>query len=148
MDKTRLREIMAELATDQEATVQALLEMTEESYGAVPLVFKVLARRPDVFIPARLKSNATYVESEVLDRKTNELLAVAAATALRCEHCLLAHVDRAVGVGATAEEVLQAMLVASAIAESSSWSLAFRVLNRVEDRLAKQRASAPDTSEQ
>jgi AhpD family alkylhydroperoxidase len=144
VDKTRLREIIAELATDQEETVNALLELTEESYGSVPLVFRVLSRRPDVFIPARLKSNAMYVESKVLDRKTNELLAVAAATALRCEHCLLAHVDRALASGATAEEVLQAMLVASAIAESSSWSLAFRVLNRVEDRLAKQQASAPD----
>ncbi len=141
MDRARLQAILEELTTDRQETVDALLAMTEERYGMVPLVLKVLTRLPEVAIPSSLKTQAIFADGS-LDRKTTELLAVAAATALRCEHCLLVHAEQALANHASTEEVFQAILVASSIAESASWAIAFRVLNRIEEKLAKQRPGA------
>jgi alkylhydroperoxidase/carboxymuconolactone decarboxylase family protein YurZ len=49
-----------------------------------------------------------------------------------CEHCLEAHISRAVAEGATFEEVLDAILVAGAIAESSTLAVALRKFKQLE----------------
>lgn len=51
-------------------------------------------------------------ETDALDHKTKELMALAIGVAERCEPCILWHTDAALKAGATTEEVDDALKVA------------------------------------
>jgi AhpD family alkylhydroperoxidase len=53
----------------------------------------------------------TYRPSS-LDRKTKELIAIAASLAAKCQGCLEGHVKKALKFGATREEVSEAIAIA------------------------------------
>ncbi len=53
----------------------------------------------------------TYKPS-VLDRKTKELIAVAASLAAKCQGCLEGHLKKALKFGATREEISEAIAIA------------------------------------
>jgi AhpD family alkylhydroperoxidase len=53
----------------------------------------------------------TYRPS-VLDRKTKELVAIAASLAAHCQGCLQGHVKKAVKFGASREEISEAIAIA------------------------------------
>jgi len=53
----------------------------------------------------------TYKPS-VLDRKTKELIAIAASLAAKCQGCLEGHIKKAQKFGATREEISEAIAVA------------------------------------
>ena len=53
----------------------------------------------------------TYKPS-VLDRKTKELVAIAASLAAKCQGCLEGHIKKALKFGATREEVSEAIAIA------------------------------------
>ena len=55
----------------------------------------------------------TCNEQSVLDDKTRELLMVALACAFRCPHCTEEHIQKAQEVGASKQEVSEALLLAS-----------------------------------
>ena len=48
----------------------------------------------------------------VLDTKTKELVAVGTAITARCKYCIAIHVDKALKVGASKEEILETAAVA------------------------------------
>ncbi|MBI4770107.1 MAG: carboxymuconolactone decarboxylase family protein [Chloroflexi bacterium] len=120
------------LLEDPEVTTQALQELIQENYGAVGLVPRMLGRRPEAFIPAAIQSRALYHSPRAIDPKTAELAAVAASAALMCEHCLEAHMKAARRRGATLDEIMDVILVAGAIAESSTLSVAFHKFRQLE----------------
>ena len=53
----------------------------------------------------------TYKPS-VLDRKTKELIAIAASLAAKCQGCLEGHVKKALKFGATREEISESIAIA------------------------------------
>jgi AhpD family alkylhydroperoxidase len=53
----------------------------------------------------------TYKPS-VLDRKTKELIAIAASLACKCQGCLEGHIKKALKFGASREEVSEAIAIA------------------------------------
>ncbi len=116
------------------ALAEALAESIEEQRGALGFLLGMLKDRPRTFSPYVLKGMTIYREPSSIDRKTAELVAVGAATALSCEHCLEAHIRRALDEGATRDEVMDAILVSGAIAESSALSVAFRKFRQEEGR--------------
>jgi len=63
-----------------------------------------------------LESFVGFVESaeatDAVDNKTKELMSLAVAVAVRCDHCILWHTDGALDAGATHEEVVDALKVA------------------------------------
>jgi len=105
--------------------------------GELGYVLSVLKERPRIFNPYLLKGIAVYKEPKALDKKTAELVAVSAAAALRCEHCLEAHMARAIAEGATLDEIMDTLLVAGMIAESSLYSVAFRKYKQLEGKMKK-----------
>lgn len=105
--------------------------------GELGFLLKVLKERPRTFNPYLLKGMTVYKEPKALDRKTAELVAVSAAAALHCEHCLEAHMGRAVTEGATLDEIMDTILVAGAISESSMLSVAFRKYKQLEGKIKK-----------
>ena len=105
--------------------------------GELGFLLKVLKDRPRTFNPYLLKGMTVYKEPKALDRKTAELVAVSAAAALHCEHCLEAHMGRAVAEGATLDEIMDTILVAGSISESSMLSVAFRKYKQLEGKVKK-----------
>jgi AhpD family alkylhydroperoxidase len=106
---------------------EALAAMIEKRRGNLGfLLGELKERRHRTFTPFVLKGTSIYAEPSGLDPKTVELIAVAASSALRCEHCLEAHMERALQEGASLDEVLDVILIAGAISESSTLSVSFR----------------------
>jgi AhpD family alkylhydroperoxidase len=116
----------------------ALADMVERKRGGLGFLLGILRKRPRAFNPFLMRGIALYNEPEALDRKTAELVAISAASALRCEHCLEAHMARAVKEGATLDEVMDTLLISGAIADSSTLSIAFRKYRQLEGKLGKE----------
>ncbi|MBI4444920.1 MAG: carboxymuconolactone decarboxylase family protein [Acidobacteria bacterium] len=60
----------------------------------------------------------TYKRSK-LDRKTKELIAIAASLAYHCQGCLEGHVQKAIKNGATPEEISEAICITMGVAAAS-----------------------------
>lgn len=133
MDREALLNQIETLLADEEMA-EAVAALIEEKRGGLGFVLRTLKRRPRLFNSHTLNVLAIYEQPTALDAKTAELVAVGAAAALMCEHCLEAHINRAIALGATFEEVLDAILVAGAIAESSTLSVALRKFKQLEEK--------------
>ena len=112
--------------TDDDDIVKIMLEKIEKRYGSVPLVNRVLSERPDLFVPAVKYGTAVIEGKSSFDHKTRYLFAVAAATAMGSEHCIDVQLDHAIRAGATRDEVIEVMCIASMMAMTRSQSVAFR----------------------
>ena len=60
----------------------------------------------------------TYRSSKI-DRKTKELIAIAASLGFQCEGCLEGHIEKAIQYGATKEEISEAISIAMGVAAAS-----------------------------
>jgi AhpD family alkylhydroperoxidase len=60
----------------------------------------------------------TYKKSRI-DRKTKELIAIAASLGFRCQGCLNGHLKKAKKFGATREEISEAIAIAMGVAAAS-----------------------------
>ncbi len=127
MDEARAREVVRAAITDPEL-LEALRLLVERRYQEVPFLLRALQDEPARFVPAALRAVST---DGALDRRTAELVAVAAAASQMCEHCLRVHIEEALANGATYDEVLETLLIAARIAESSTNAVSLRVLRRV-----------------
>lgn len=133
MKREEISELLDRVAENPAETAEALRAWWIERRGNIPVVAQILSRRPDAALAFLLKIEGIFGEASVLDKKTKELIAIAVAAALRCDYCMQAHVPAALTAGATTDEVMQAMLVAGAICETSSFAHSLRILQRVED---------------
>ncbi|MFQ5576038.1 MAG: carboxymuconolactone decarboxylase family protein [Anaerolineae bacterium] len=124
------------------ALTDALAELLAGQRGGLGFLLRTLKSRPQTFNAYVLKGMSVLGQPASLDVKTAELVAVGAAAALMCEHCLEAHISRAVSAGATFDEVTDAALIAGAIAESSTLSVALRKLKQLEAKHNRRRPPA------
>ena len=60
----------------------------------------------------------TY-RSSTIDRKTKELIAIAASLGFKCEGCLEGHLKKALDCGATEEELSETIAIAMGVAAAS-----------------------------
>ncbi len=60
----------------------------------------------------------TY-EASTIDRKTKELIAIAASLGFQCQGCLTGHLEKAIKHGATKEEISEAICIAMGVAAAS-----------------------------
>jgi len=127
----------AKTLMEDEGLANALSQMIEEQRRPLGFLLSTLKKRHKTFNPYVLKGMSFYREPAAIDKKTAELAAISAATALRCEHCLDAHMGRAIEEGATLEEILDVMLISAAISESSALSVAFRKYRQWEGKSKK-----------
>ncbi|MBI3361755.1 MAG: carboxymuconolactone decarboxylase family protein [Chloroflexi bacterium] len=134
MERERLLAELASLIQNDERAAETVLEYLRQRDGGVGLLLRALSRRPEVFVPHVLQGRQLYDTPKAIDPKTAELAAVAASAALMCEHCLIAHMRAAQRKGATLDEIFDVLLVAGAIAESSTLSVAFRKFRQLEGK--------------
>ena len=112
----RLAQIVAQGA---DATAEDWMRVIEEDYGKVPLIFKRMGERPEVLI-SHLLYKSTVAETSPLDPKYVELISMAVGAALK--------------MGATREEILEVVLLAGMISNSSVLANAYRI---VDEKLEK-----------
>lgn len=137
-DKKKLVK-QAKMIMEDEGLADALSEMIEDQRGQLGFLLSTLKKRHNTFNPYVLKGMSVYREPAAIDKKTAELAAISAATALRCEHCLDAHMVRAMEEGASFEEIMDVMLISAAISESSTLSVAFRKFKQFEGKQERQK---------
>jgi AhpD family alkylhydroperoxidase len=77
---------------------------------------KIMAGQLPEVMNALSGLHSVVVKDGALSARTKELMMVAIAVALRCEYCLWKHVPEAVKLGATREEILEAVSTAIVMA--------------------------------
>jgi AhpD family alkylhydroperoxidase len=100
----------------------------EHEYGRTPLIFRRMAERPEVLI-SHLLYKGTVTRTSALDPKYVELISLAVGAALRCQHCTGYHMQAAIKKGATREEILEVILIAGLISNSSVLANAYRIID-------------------
>jgi AhpD family alkylhydroperoxidase len=78
--------------------------------------------------------NGKVFEEGALSVKTKELIAVAAAHITRCPYCIAGHTRRAKQVGATEEEIAEAIFVAVAMNAGASMAHSSIAMKALEDK--------------
>jgi AhpD family alkylhydroperoxidase len=125
---------LAALIENDEQAAEKVVDYLVNKRGGMGLLLRVLSRRPNQFVPYTLYGYQTYEEPAHIDSKTAELAAVAASAALMCDHCLIAHMQAARSKGATHDEIMDVLLVAGSIAQSSVLAVAFRKFLQLEGK--------------
>jgi AhpD family alkylhydroperoxidase len=108
-----------------EETADEWMEAIKEDSGRVPLIFQRMRQRPDVLISHLLYKNSV-VKTSKLEAKYVELISLAVSAALKCNHCIEYHMQAALRMGATKDEVMEAILIAGLTAQSSVLADAYR----------------------
>ena len=116
-----------------EETATKWMENIEAEYGRAPLIFKRMAERPEVLI-SHLLYKSTVTGTSALEPKYVELISMAVGAALKCQHCTSYHLQAAVKKGATREEILEVILIAGLISNSSVLANAYRIFD---EKMAK-----------
>jgi len=120
---------------DQGADVTAdeWMRVIEEEYGKVPLIFRRMGERPEVLI-SHLLYKGTVTETSPLDPKYVELISMAVGAALKCPHCTGYHMQAALKMGASREEILEVILLSGMISNSSVLANAYRIVDEKLER--------------
>jgi len=111
-----------------EKTAEEWMNNIEEEYGHAPLIFKRMAERPEVLI-SHLLYKGSVTRTSSLDPKYVELISMAVGATLRCRHCTSYHMQAAAKKGATREEILEVILLAGMISNSSVLANAYRIFD-------------------
>jgi AhpD family alkylhydroperoxidase len=119
--------------TGADRTAEEWMKAIEEDYGKVPLIFKRMGERPEVLI-SHLLYKGTVAQTSPLDPKYVELISMAVGAALKCPHCTGYHMQAALRMGATREEILEVILLSGMISNSSVLANAYRI---IDDKLEK-----------
>jgi AhpD family alkylhydroperoxidase len=123
---------------NEKSEVARRLQETKEYFGTVPFVPQFLSTRPDIFIPYHDLSRKVMIRPDHLDRKTSELAAVAAGSAVASEHCLNVHIEAAFNAGASKDEILESIMMGAFMSLTKSQSIALRKLEDIAIRHSKQ----------
>jgi AhpD family alkylhydroperoxidase len=116
-----------------EKTAEEWMQDIEREYGKVPLVFKRMGERPEVLI-SHLLYKGTVAQTSPLDPKYVELISMAVGAALKCPHCTGYHMQAALRMGATREEILEVILLSGMISNSSVLANAYRIIDEKLER--------------
>lgn len=108
----------------------ALEESLREQHGGLSFILQELKEEPAAFVATAMKA-INLSQGRVLEPKVAELIAISAASALHCQHCLLVHLHRARTLGASSQEILHTLLLSAAIAESATLAVSLREWKKV-----------------
>ena len=132
--KLHFEEKLAQIvAQGADVTAEEWLKTIEEDYGRVPLIFRRMSERPEVLI-SHLLYKGTVAETSPLDPKYVELISMAVGAALKCPHCTGYHMQAALKMGATREEILEVILLSGMISNSSVLANAYRIVDEKLER--------------
>ncbi|MHA1145454.1 MAG: carboxymuconolactone decarboxylase family protein [Candidatus Helarchaeota archaeon] len=124
--------ILKQKIRDLENHVDDILSRLEKLYGSVPYIYRVLKEHPERIVGLFVKNNSVMrSRKSTIPPKMKELIALSAAVSQKCTHCIKVHVEDALALGATNDEILETILISSMIAESSDLAIALRSMDEV-----------------
>jgi len=127
--KDQFEEQLAQIvAKGADLTAEEWIQAIDKEYGRVPLIFKRMNERPEVLI-SHLLYKGTVAQTSPLDPKYVELISLAVGAALKCPHCTGYHMQAALRMGASREEILEVILLAGMISNSSVLANAYRIID-------------------
>ncbi len=110
------------------------MENIKEMY---PVATAESAKRKADLAPKQIEAwrnfSRTVFREGVLDEKTKQLIAVAVAHVTQCPYCIRAHVPQALKKGATKEEIMEAIWVASEMRAGAAYAHANIALDAMEN---------------
>jgi len=86
-------------------------EMKDSVDSVMQMMGELSKQQPETLRHFKAFMGST-LEEGVLDTKTKELVAIGTAITARCKYCIAIHVEKALKVGATREEILEVTTVA------------------------------------
>ena len=102
----------------------AELHLPKPTKGLVDRRHSLAPRTEDAF---RAFSKAVFAEG-TLDTRTKQLIAVAVAHVTQCPWCIEGHVKAAQREGASGEQIMEAIWVASEMRAGASWAHALKAV--------------------
>ncbi len=126
MDLRKLEQI---LEKEPDEAAEELLKEVEKAYGEVPYVLNFMKKSPELLVAKVLYENQIIREFKHLDTKTIELISIGVSAALRCEHCLKLHIRVAQRMGATREEIFDAILIAGSLSNNAALAEGTRAMD-------------------
>ena len=122
-----LEEKIKVLLKDPDQTVAEIFALVEQQLGFVPSILRGMAERPDILIPSVLTAYFLLGEPKAPDRKTAELIAFACAVSVRGAACTKVHLREARKAGASHQEIFEAVMIASMMAQTAVQASALSV---------------------
>jgi alkylhydroperoxidase/carboxymuconolactone decarboxylase family protein YurZ len=120
----------------QKEEADRIMAAMAKRFGEVPTINRIMAERPDIFIRSAAFSKAILESpNSVLEPKMRYLLAVTAASALGSSFCIEMQGKHAKELGATRDEMMEAMLIGSYMAMTKAQSVALRGLESIYGKL-------------
>lgn len=96
-----------------------------------------LAKKKAELAPKQIEAwrnfSRTVFKEGVLDEKTKQLIAVAVAHVTQCPYCIKAHTPQALRKGASKEEIMEAIWVASEMRAGAAYAHASIAMEAMED---------------
>jgi len=127
-EEETFKKLIDELQRDgAEATATNWMKRLEEEHGTTPLIFQKMQSCPEALVSHLLYKDAVS-SAGALDQKTTELICLAVGAALRCDYCTAYHMRVAQNMGISKEEILEAILIAGLLSQSSVLANAYRVV--------------------
>lgn len=111
---------------------EKVLQAIKEQMGFLPKPLVLMSQRPGL-LGQFLSYGKTLFEGGPLTDRERFLVALSAAAALKSTDCMSAHSRRALDAGATREEVLQAVLIAGMISNTSALHLAYQAVGNLQE---------------
>ena len=112
--------------------------MSKESNGLFPPQTPDIAKQKAELAPKQIEAwrnfSKTVFKEGVLDEKTKQLIAVAVAHVTQCPYCIKAHTPQAMRKGATKEEIMEAIWVASEMRAGAAYAHANIAMEEMEKR--------------
>jgi AhpD family alkylhydroperoxidase len=96
---------------------------------------------PDT-IKGYMALGAAGQKADLLGGKVRELIALAVAVSLRCDGCITVHTEAAIKQGATREEIVEALGVATAVNAGAALVYSARVLDAFKEHPSAVRPQA------
>lgn len=103
---------------------QRIIDAYEMNNGFIPNPLRLMAEREGV-LSGFMNHGMKIFEGGPLNEKECYLVSLAAAVALKSENCIRAHTMKVRKAGATDEEILQAILIAGFLGNTSSMQVAY-----------------------
>lgn len=128
MDESSFEQLIDEVKRNgAEAAAADWMKRLEDEHGKTPLIYQKMQSSPEALVSHLLYKNAVG-KAGTLDDKTLELISLAVGAALRCDYCTAYHMQVAQKMGIPKEEILEAILVAGLLSQSSVLANAYRVV--------------------
>ncbi|MBS7287167.1 MAG: carboxymuconolactone decarboxylase family protein [Candidatus Freyarchaeota archaeon] len=132
-----LKSLIEFLFKNLDVAVDDIFREMREEYGRVPFVAESTGRnRPELLVLDSLLSLFTLRKPKALSRKVAELVALSAATALGCDHCVDFHIEAALREGASVDEIFDVLMIVGLMAKNAKLAVGLRVL-RVYSRVRR-----------